>query len=135
MEKFNSTQFGLYGSVLFLMALTVFGCKSDSGNKNCEDFKTGVFKYEDSKFAQWRVTRTETTQTEVNDSLNISIESKVLWLSDCEFQLINEGEKPGQYLKLTDTLTVEFTEIKDNSYTYHAFGGGSETKGAMVKVE
>ena len=120
--------------VCFLMVFSA--CQTDKKRNNCEDFQTGKFKYEDPQFSGWDVTRTKTKQTERHDSLGIVIESEVKWISECEYLLIYKAEGSSTaYSKLIDTLTVELTEVKNNSYSYHAFNNNSDSNGVMVLVE
>ena len=130
--NYNYPTFGLLAGLL----LFVTGCESSKKYKDCEDYKTGVFKYNDKQFEDWEVTRTKTTQTEINENLGVAVVSKVKWLSDCEYLLILDKTKSSDiYASMADTLRVEFKEIKDHSVIYVATGRDLENEGEMIKVQ
>lgn len=133
-HSYDFTKINLF--LLIIISAFLYSCNDDKKTKDCENFKTGKFKYEDNQFEGWEVNRTENTQIERNDSLDITIESKVKWLSDCEFVLIYDNEKSSPaYAKMVDSLRVELTEIDGNSYKYRATGVNSDSEGTMILVD
>ncbi len=103
--------------------------------RNCTDYKTGVFKSESilsNEVFKSKFTRTETLQIETYE--NHIDSSEVRWINDCEviFKTINPknmAEEKDIHLKILTTT--------DSSYTfeYSYVGEVKKAKGTAYKVD
>lgn len=91
--------------LIIMFTLSLLSCNS----KNCEDFKEGRFKLIGDQAGDVVVERRGDRQYEISESGNFTHEFKLIWLSDCKYQLVFEKtDKPSTInLSSEDTLTVE----------------------------
>lgn len=98
--------------VLVIFNTTVFGQEIA-----CSKYKTGTFKYENPNYADWEITRDDTTQIETNTKTRLKIYSSIVWKTDCEFVLtcykVLNGD-PKHYVG--KMFYVEITETFDDGY-------------------
>jgi hypothetical protein len=121
---------------LILILLLNFCLKSCAQEKICEDFKIGSFEYSDPKFSEWKVNRTDSTQTEISSKSKIEIYSSIEWKTDCEYiltykKVLNSDAKE----IIGKTITVKILETKSDSYTCISKSGDTELKLEMVKTD
>ena len=107
-----------------------------SQKKQCPDFKTGKFEYTDPKYSEWKVVRTDSTQTEINTKNGIELKAKIIWKSDCEYVLtyekvINLDRKD----LIRKKVFVKIIEIQDRKFKYHSKLDTMEITSEMIKVE
>jgi len=106
--------------ILFLTILiSLNSCNSD---KKCTDFKTGTFKYTHPDFSEWKITRTDSTQTEISSKSGVKIYSSIEWQTPCNYILTYqkiENSKPTENL-IGSQIQVEIIETKRNKYTCHS---------------
>ena len=119
---------------LFLISLIT---NSYSQKKPCSDFKTGKFEYTNPKFSEWKVTRTDSTQTEISSITGVELNAKVKWKTNCEFVLtykniINSKESTEIIGK---QIFVEIFEIQDSEFKYDSKFESTELTSEMIKVE
>ena len=109
---------------------------SYSQEKRCEDFKVGSFIYSQPEFQRYKVSRTETTQTEVDSVTGIILEASIFWKSECEYELI--------YTKISDEssagligqkLIVNIIKISVNDIVVNVEGGEIKFELKMTKIE
>ena len=87
----------------------------------CEKFKTGKFKYTNSKYSGWIVTRTDSTQTETILKEGIEIHSTIEWQNNCEYILTYTKTKNFDIKEIIGK-SIEITIIKTtlDAYTYRS---------------
>ena len=87
--------------------------------KDCEKFKDGKFKIEDSEFGDSYIDRKGSQQTEYGEGSELKLQFKVKWLNTCTYTLELKKiiENPNN-LELPEgmILTVEIIETTENSY-------------------
>ena len=103
--------------------------------RNCNDYKTGTFKYEAYVNGDLETTtfiRTETLQIEKYKGTTDT--SEVRWINNCEFILtpINPKSILDQY-----QIHMKILETSSNSYTfqYNIVGEDQKETGLALKVE
>jgi len=69
-----------------LYILLIYSFYINAQEKDCAFFKTGNFKYVLNNQPEF-ITRTDSTQVEINPIDKIEIYSTVEWVSDCEYVL------------------------------------------------
>lgn len=102
--------------------------------RNCKDFKTGKFKFEQEINGEKKITIFER-----NDSIEIETyegktdTSSVRWVSDCEYILQKINPKSIQEKKAVD---MEILATKGNSYTfeYSLVGDTHKKRGTATKI-
>ena len=72
---------------LVFMLFCSFSLVTFGQDKACQDFKTGNFEYVNTSYSDWKVSRTDSLQTETNTKSGLIIHSAITWISDCEFTL------------------------------------------------
>lgn len=100
-------------SIAFLFfTLTIF-CQ----NNLCANFKTGTFKYSNSKYSEWIVKRTDSIQIETNSKTGVIIHSLVEWKSDCEYTLTCKSVSKSDLENIIGKVfRVIITETFDDRY-------------------
>ncbi|WP_035096460.1 hypothetical protein [Aquimarina megaterium] len=116
--------------LLLLFALGMTSCSSQS--KDCLIFKTGTFKYSDSD--DWIITRTDSTQIEVNKKNGRTLKSSIKWLSDCEFVITVIEDNKGSSNILDKKITVKILNTTSKSYHYEATDGIKKIKNSLIKI-
>jgi hypothetical protein len=110
----------------------VISCQT---NKNCKDYKTGVFKFANPKYAEWTVYRTDSTQIEVSNITSTEIHNNVKWISDCEYHL---GKTKIINNKLNfqemDTMKVEIYKTEDDRYFCYSKSNRLDLELEMIKI-
>ena len=116
--------------------LIIFSTISYSQKKLCSDFKTGKFEYTNPKFSEWKVTRTDSTQTEISSINGMELKAAIIWKSDCEYVLTYEKTTN---LDLKDLIGkkvfVEIFEIENIKFKYHSKLDDMELTTEMIKVD
>lgn len=120
-----------FGFILFFLITNNYSQK-----KQCLDFKMGKFEYTNPKFSEWKVTRTDSTQTEISSINGMELKAAIIWNSDCEYVLTYEKTTN---LDLKDLIEkkvfVEIFEIQDLKFKYHSKLDTLEITSEMIKVE
>ncbi len=102
--------------------------------RDCTDFRTGKFRFEDEINGEKKVSefeRTEELQVEVYEGQVDS--STVRWLNDCEFVLQkihpkNMEEKKAVHMKILSTTEKTYT------FEYSFVGSNDKRKGTVTKI-
>ena len=101
--------------------LTIISCYKTK-QKDCSNFKTGTFKYENPYYKDWIIIRNDSIQIEYNTNDNSKIIGHIEWTSDCTYQFT--------YHQVDDTYTnsiigtklkVNIIESSNNSYKYQTY--------------
>ncbi|MDD5149965.1 MAG: hypothetical protein PHC28_05710 [Flavobacterium sp.] len=122
--------------ILFIIFLITFVTIGYSQKKQCSDFKTGKFEYTDSKYFEWKVVRTDSTQTEINSKNGIELKATILWKSDCAYVLTYEKITNSDLKDLIGKkVFVEILEIQNQKFKYHSKMEALEITSEMIKVE
>lgn len=116
--------------LLLLFVLGMTSCSSQS--KDCLKFKTGTFKYSDDD--DWIITRTDSTQIEVNKKNGRTLKSSIKWLSDCEFVITVIEDNKGSSNILDKKITVKILNTTSKSYHYEATDGIKKIKNSLIKI-
>ena len=93
-----------------LLAVLFFSCNSHQ--KNCSDFKTGVFRikaYEN--IPVYTIVRKDSMQYETNEQNHTIAVEKITWLSDCKYRLDYHGRTLNGDLASDDTLSETMKEL------------------------
>jgi len=117
----------------FIPILVLFGC-SEPPQRNCQNFRTGEFKFttrigSDEKTTTFR--RTEDTEVDFFEGKQDT--SSVRWINDCEYILKNTNPKNKAEEK---SIHIKILTTTDSSYTfeYNAIGDKSKFKGTAFKI-
>lgn len=90
--------------------------------KKCSDFRKGKFNYV-SKNRLELITRTDSTQVEVNPVSKVEIHSSISWISDCEYVMTYENilNYP-QDIKhmIGQKINIKIISINPNGYKVQA---------------
>ena len=118
-------------SSILIVALS--GCSA----LTCSDFKTGKFVHQGDDEQLIVITRTEDKQIEVSEEEGFVDEYAVIWVNECEYQLVlTSTNKPFDSLKvLEDTMTVRIGPFTENSYSYIAFFNQKKYDGILKRLE
>jgi len=83
------------------------------------------------------ITRTEDKQIEVSEEEGFVDEYAVIWVNECEYQLVlTSTNKPFDSLKVfEDTMTVRIGPFTENSYSYIAFFNQKKYDGILKRLE
>jgi hypothetical protein len=96
--------------------------------------RTGRFIYK-GEYYGFLVDRTNDYQKEYNNSLNYSIEFRIVWESDNEYDMIFMGGTKG-CLSIGDTIKVKITSCSSKGYRYRSYCNkcGGNMKGELIKI-
>ncbi len=118
---------------VFICLFVIFSCSSKP--KNCSKFKKGTFKYKNSSYSNWIVTRNDSIQTEIDKLNSIKIIGKIKWLSDCRYILtytdISDLEQKNV---IGTTVDVEILSTNNDSYKCIAINNESTLNLNMIKI-
>jgi hypothetical protein len=118
---------------IFLITLFTIGY---SQTNKCSDFKIGKFEYTNPKYSEWKVIRTDSTQTEINSKNGIELKASIKWKSDCEYILTYEIIKNSDQKDLIGKkVLVEIFEIQNNKLKYNSKLDNLELTSEMIKIE
>lgn len=123
---------------LILLTFFIGTLNSYTQEKNCFKFKTGNFEYSDAKYTEWKVTRTDSTQIEVNTKTDIEIYSSIQWLNDCEYILTcTKVKNPTSDNIIGKVYHVKITDVFSNRYNCIAVAKNDDIalNLLMIKVE
>lgn len=78
-------------TILVLLSL-LFSISTFAQNPKCKKFKEGEFTYFDPSMPDYEVqlSRKGAVQTEYNPAFDATVTSKVIWKSDCVYELVYE---------------------------------------------
>ena len=103
---------------------------------DCFDFKTGTFKYQNSKYSNWIITRNDSVQIEYDKKNNATIVDRVKWVSDCQYILITEKTTNYEYnSEASNKVNIDIIQISKNKYKYRAFNDSLYIEDWLIKIE
>lgn len=119
-----------------VIALLLLVGSTSCQKKTCADFKLGQFEAPDNQISDIKITRTATQQIERSESRNFKEVYDIIWINDCEYQLIlKETTRPqNNFIHVQDTLKVSITAIEDDTYQYTAFLNGKQFVGDLKQT-
>lgn len=102
---------------LILIAFFISTLNSYAQENKCANFKTGNFEYSAPKYAEWNITRTDSTQIEISTKTGIEIYNSVKWLNNCEYILTcNKVVNPTSENIIGRKFTVKIIKTFPNKY-------------------
>ena len=106
-------------------------------NKNiCSNFKTGRFEYSKPEYSEWKVVRTDSSQTEINSINGIEIYSSIFWESDCEYVLTYKKVKNSEYNEIIGKkVDVKIIKTFPDRYICISKSDTINLELEMIKVE
>ncbi|MFD1614062.1 hypothetical protein [Gelatiniphilus marinus] len=99
--------------ILIMLSFNFYGQE-----KICSNFKTGKFQYADLKYKDWKISRNDSIQIELNTKTRLKLYNSIVWKSDCEFVLtcykaLNTNVPEDFVGKI---FHIEITETFNNGY-------------------
>ncbi len=121
----------------FMLLSAAFGFSQDL---NCNDFKTGQFRYTDPDFSTVIVTRDDKLQIERYQDTGEELHLYIDWTSECEYVLTFKKAvyvtppKTKQKNMTGEEMFIKIVKIEGNKMTYSATFKGTEIKGDLIKI-
>jgi hypothetical protein len=112
---------------VFILSLLIASC--DQPERNCKDYKTGVFSFDyvvNGEEKVGRFTRDEAYSVEYYDNKIDS--AAVKWLNDCEFVLQDIKTKSSVHMKILSTTDKTYT------FEYSLVGDAKKIQGTAIKT-
>ena len=104
--------------------------------KKCTDFKIGKFIYSKPEYKRFKVTRTETTQIEIDSVTGIVLEGSIEWKSECVYELTyTKISNQNMSSMLGQKLKSEIIKISGNNIICKTEGVGMVLELEMTKVD
>lgn len=118
-------------TVIVIAAVTV-SCYNQE--RNCSDFKTGKFQFDDEIDGQKKTTIFERSETmEIDYFEGKADTSSVRWINECEYilQKLNPKNRAEQ-----KAIHIKILTTKKNSYTFEfsIVGDNKKRKGTVTKI-
>ncbi|UAB75576.1 hypothetical protein [Mesoflavibacter sp. SCSIO 43206] len=119
-----------------IILLLTLSCSAQE--KKCAKFKVGRFEYSDPRFSEWKVSRTDSMQTEISTKSGIEIFSSIEWKSECEYVLtyrkvLNSGTDTNDIIG--KTIEVEIVETKSDRYICKSKSDVMDLELEMIRVK
>ena len=118
--------------LIFILLLTILNsCKEQE--RNCKDFKTGKFKFENVINGVKKVTLFERTETlEIETFEGKTDTASIRWVNDCEYVLQKINPKTMAEKK---AITMKILTTSKNSYTFEfgMVGSDKTQRGTVTK--
>jgi hypothetical protein len=104
--------------------------------KEIDNFKEGVFKYEEPPYQNTTVTRSKHFQEENHLSTKVKVRFKIDWVSDFEYHLTfnKVSDKTGACL-LGKVIKVKIIEANESSWKINTEFEGKFTTFTMTKIK
>jgi hypothetical protein len=124
--------------VNFLLMILLSGgfisCEKKEKNR-CTDFKTGTFRFLDSKFRRFAIVRSESTQTETDSVTGLTITGDVDWTSDCSYKVTYTKVSDAKYASVVGlSSTIQILAVFDDKLTIKSQGVGGTMELEMIKT-
>lgn len=118
---------------ILILLLTLSGCSEE---KKCSDFKVGNFKISNPELSDWIISRTDSTQTEINSNTGMKIYNSIEWKTDCEYiltytKVLNPGSQVVDFIG----KKVKIKIIETNSGGYICKTNINDIELEMVKID
>lgn len=122
----------IYALCCILLLLISCGQKES----DCQKFHTGTFTYPEARFAPTIITRTETSQTEINTKRNVYLNGSIKWTSDCEYDITLRKVSANVPKKmLGQTLHTTIVRVDGDIATCRIKGAGKEMTVKIKKLK
>ncbi len=120
---------------LLLLMLVIASCDKYNNNRECADFKTGTFIWEQEsggKLLKTRFVRTQDLQIEYFESQVDT--SRVQWVNDCEWRVIPIDPKTNADSR---AYLFKILNTTEDGYTFEFTQSGRDQiyRGTAIKVE
>jgi len=118
---------------IVILLITLYSCSQE---KKCTDFKVGKFVYSDPNYSEWKVNRTDSTQTEISTKSGIEIYSSIKWISDCKYILTYQKVLNSEVKNIIGkTIEVEIIKTKLDRYTCKSKSDAIDLELEVVKIK
>ncbi|WP_194852625.1 hypothetical protein [Nonlabens antarcticus] len=130
-------------NILFvvLIAASLLSCKNDKNEDlvdelDCSSVKTGTFKYANKAYGEWIIERNDSTSIESSPSTEMKIYSKVVWITDCEYELhIQDVDKSDNMAVINSVLRVVITDVTDYGYKCITYNNSGPEEFEMIRID
>jgi hypothetical protein len=120
--------------LMILLSGAFIGCEKKEKNR-CTDFKTGTFRFLDSKFRRFAIVRSESTQTETDSVTGLTITGDVDWTSDCSYKVTYTKVSDAKYASVVGlSSTIQILAVFDDKLTIKSQGVGGTMELEMIKT-
>ncbi len=126
--------------MLFCIILFQFFSFSNSfGQSDCRKFKKGRFYYEGDNNRAYLIRRSGRKQIEWDLSVGTKITTDLLWLGDCNYQLIYSMEESGEdtisaLQKIPVFIEIKKTDESGYDFVISGFDDLIQFNGRMTKI-
>jgi hypothetical protein len=120
---------------IFLLPLILIFVSCYNGERNCKDFRTGKFRFENVIDGKKQVTVFERTENfEIETFEGKTDTATVRWVNDCEYILQKKHPKNMAEQKAID---MKILTTSKNSYTFEfgMVGGEKKQHGVVTKLD
>jgi len=106
------------GVLVLLFIVSSFGAKAQAfSDLTLQDFKKGIFRYQNGLYEGGIITRTKKWQIEEYPSLNLKIKFRINWIGDFEYHLTPVAvSDPASEGMLGKIVKVKVLGVKDGVY-------------------
>lgn len=119
--------------LILLLSLNFFSCNAQE--RDCSEFKTGIFKFADSKYVDYVVERNDSIQYEKNNKNGRIIKGSVDWIDDCKYVLTFISDNQGDTTIVGKKIIVNIVSITDKGYIYEAQSGKETSTNELIKIK
>lgn len=120
----------------YFLFFLLIASNSFAQSKDCSSFKTGTFKYVNSKAQNTVIVRNDSIQIETDVDNGFELTGSIKWLSDCKYKLTYTSVSNPDYESiLGTTFNVDITSTEKNTYKYSAYNESRKITGELVRIE
>lgn len=114
----------------------LFSFYGNAQKMKCSDFRVGQFEYSEPAYSDWKVTRTDSIQIEINSEIGVEIRGTIKWISDCEYvlkytEIINAEGKD----IINKAVEVQIINTTPKGYIFRSKSYGVEIESEMIKIK
>lgn len=121
--------------IYFSIIVVLLNFTTYSQNKECSNFKIGVFKYTNPSFSKYKVTRNENIQIERDTITGFEVKGTVKWISDCEYELVYSEVSDAKHQSIIgQKVKATITIIEGNKIMCKSEGMGRKLDIEMIKI-
>lgn len=123
--------------ISLLLSISIFALLSFSGEKECEKYFAGKWKYEKYDVEYIYVVRDLKKQYEYTENGKYYYEFDIRWLTECSYELTYKGTNSPNTAaaEVGEKFTVEIITINDSITEYKTVFRDLEDVGKMVRME
>jgi hypothetical protein len=120
---------------IFLLPLILIFVSCYNGERNCKDFRTGKFRFENVIDGKKQVTVFERTENfEIETFEGKTDTATVRWVNDCEYILQKKHPKNMAEQKAID-MKILTTSKNSYSFEFGMVGGKKKQRGVVTKLD